>query len=158
LFSKYLIFNVGDRERKKKLINTYTVYSLFDFLPGDLLPAIGFTARLSKGVYFGGHETVIYDDVLTNYGKGYRKLFGHFKAPISGLYLFSCTVMTKKDQHVHLEIVQNGFTVQQIYSGYDTNTQTIVLRLKKRDKVWVRHFVTAGYLEPWYNTFSGALI
>ena len=79
-------------------------------------PAIGFSAGVSKDIYLGEREFVKYDNVLTNIGNGYDILSGHFKAPIQGLNVFSCTVMAEDKGDLSVVLMKNGQRVSNVYS------------------------------------------
>ncbi|XP_056002423.1 complement C1q-like protein 4 [Ostrea edulis] len=130
---------------------------------GELLPAIGFSARLSRSVYLGNGQAVKYDRVITNYGNGYNKWTGHFTAPRKGLYLFSCSIMAGRKTLIHIEIVKNGRRISAIFandSGFDQSSQTVVLFLKRGDSVWTRQRDRGRHLHDHvgYNMFTGVLI
>ncbi|XP_062613044.1 complement C1q tumor necrosis factor-related protein 3-like [Saccostrea cucullata] len=124
-------------------------------------PAIGFTATLSHQHSLSARQTIVYDKVVTNYGNGYDKWTGHFKAPIDGLYVFSCAAMAHASHHIHIEIVKNGKMVSRVFSSdspYDLGTQTVVLALRRGYQVWARQEQDGRHLQGSYNQFSGYLI
>nr|XP_034307724.1 uncharacterized protein LOC117683038 [Crassostrea gigas] len=74
-----------------------------------------FSAVLSNGIYLGDHQAIKYGRVLTYYGNGYGKCSGHFKAPLKGLYMFSCTIMAKNGHDVSVAIVKNDQNMMLAY-------------------------------------------
>ena len=78
-------------------------------------PSIGFSAGISRDIYLGDNEAVKYDRLLTNFGNGYDRLSGHFKAPIKGLYVFSCTVMASSKNAFSVVLVKNGQILSNVY-------------------------------------------
>ncbi|OWF45049.1 Complement C1q-like protein 4 [Mizuhopecten yessoensis] len=132
----------------------------------DNLTAVGFYCRLQSPhhLLLGQHQTVEFDDVVTNIGNGYDYRHGHFTAPVAGLYSFTSTVLfvASNTNTMYLAIVKNGDIVGHSYSisGYDHGSRTVVLPLAIGDMVWVRNnnnnspsIDGAGF-----STFSGFLI
>ncbi|XP_021359605.1 complement C1q tumor necrosis factor-related protein 6-like [Mizuhopecten yessoensis] len=132
----------------------------------DNLTAVGFYCRLQSpnNLLLGQHQTVEFDDVVTNIGNGYDYRHGHFTAPVAGLYSFTSTVLlvTSNNHLMHLAIVKNGVDVGYLfsYSAYDKGTRTVVLPLAVGDMVWVRNNEnnTPSINGNGYSTFSGFLI
>ncbi|XP_062607182.1 cerebellin-2-like [Saccostrea cucullata] len=126
---------------------------------GMTISAVGFSALLSKDTTLGVNQIVKYDNVITNQGNGYDKWTGIFTAPTAGLYVFSCTVMAYERASMHMGIVQDGRLISTIHSDispWNQASETVVLVLKKGDKVWTRaHHV--GRIRENFNTFSGFL-
>ncbi|XP_062581911.1 complement C1q tumor necrosis factor-related protein 3-like [Saccostrea cucullata] len=128
---------------------------------GHLNPAVGFSALLTHDTYLGNKQAVKYNKVITNYGNGYDKWSGHFKAPMKGLYAFSCSVMAINTHALHIELVKNGQVVSTIYSNpssYDQASETVVLALKKGEKVWARQAYGGRHVRGSFNLFTGYLI
>uniref|UniRef100_A0A8W8MM93 C1q domain-containing protein n=1 Tax=Magallana gigas TaxID=29159 RepID=A0A8W8MM93_MAGGI len=124
-------------------------------------PAIGFSASLSRDTHLGDNHAIKYDKVLTNYGYGYNKWSGHFKAPRKGLYMFSCTVMAYSGDNISVAMVKNHHVMMYVYSdysAYDTGAASVVLAMKRGDRVWIRRNGHGRYLHGVYNIFSGFLI
>nr|XP_022302661.1 complement C1q-like protein 4 [Crassostrea virginica] len=128
---------------------------------GQSNPAIGFSAGISKDTYLGDDQAIKYDRVLTNVGNGYDKFSGHFTAPIEGLYVFSCTVMAEATGDLSVVLVKNGQRMSNVYSSggnYDSGAISILLSLKKGDKVWIRRYEHGRTMNAEYNWFTGYLI
>ena len=130
-------------------------------LPGQSNPAVGFSANLSKDTYLGDSQAIKYDGILSNFGNGYDKWSGHFKAPIKGLYVFSCTVMAKYTGDISVSLMKNGHPMSTAYSAvapWESGAISIVLGLQKGDKVWIRRNGHGRTIHGIYNWFSGYLI
>nr|XP_034305323.1 complement C1q tumor necrosis factor-related protein 3-like [Crassostrea gigas] len=128
---------------------------------GQSIPAVGFSAVISKDTYLGDNQAIKYDRVLTNIGNGYDKWSGHFKAPLKGLYVLSCTVMAVKGHDISVVLVKNGQNMMNAYSNrsaWDTGAISVALALKKGDKVWIRRYGHGRHVQGNYNIFSGYLI
>lgn len=137
------------------------VEMVLSFFKGHSTPAIGFSAILSKDVYLGDNQAIQYDRVLTNIGNGYNKWSGHFTAPIKGLYVFSCTVMAESEHYIAAMMVKNGHVMAYIHSNltaWETGAISVVLAMKKGDKVWIRRYHGNRLIHGKYNLFSGYLI
>ncbi|XP_061164320.1 complement C1q tumor necrosis factor-related protein 3-like isoform X2 [Saccostrea echinata] len=125
------------------------------------LPAIGFSAKLSRDIQLGNGQAVKYDTVITNKGNGYNKWSGHFTAPLRGLYLFSCTILAQHPYSVHIELMKNGSKISTLYSTTSgQSSQSVVLILRKGDTVWTRQAWNGRRLHDHvgYNMFTGVLI
>ena len=132
----------------------------YDF-SGQSNPAIGFSAVVSKDVYLGDKQAIKYDRILTNVGSAYDKWTGHFRAPIKGLYVFSCTVMAVNKDNILVVLMKNGQRMAHAWSDstpWETGAITIVLTLKKGDKVWIKRSGYGRKIAGNYNWFSGYLI
>ena len=98
---------------------------------------------------------------MTNVGSGYDKWSGHFRAPIKGLYVFSCTVMAVNKDNILVVLMKNGQRMAQAWSDstpWETGAVTIVLTLKKGDQVWIKRSGYGRKIAGNYNWFSGYLI
>lgn len=136
-------------------------FEIFFFFEGQSIPAVGFSAVISKDTYLGDNQAIKYDRVLTNIGNGYDKWSGHFKAPLKGLYVLSCTVMAVKGHDISVALVKNGQNMMNAYSSttvWETGAISVALALKKGDKVWIRRFGHGRYVHGNYNILSGYLI
>lgn len=148
-------------EKNQKLFLFFFNKITFSLFKGSSIPAIGLSAVLSKDSYLGDNQAIKYDRLLTNIGNGYDKWCGHFTAPLKGLYVFSCTVMTVNGHDVSVEMVKNGQRMMEVYSSrsaWDTATISVALALVKGDKVWIRRFDSGRHIHWNYNMFSGYLI
>lgn len=135
--------------------------NLYFHFKGQSTPAIGFSAILSKNIYLGDNGAIKYDRVLTNIGNGYDQWSGHFMAPVNGLYMFSCTIMAVDKDNISVVMVKNGQVMGYAHSNptaYDTGAISLVLALKKRDRVWIRHDFGGRLVRARYSSFSGFLI
>lgn len=47
---------------------------------------VAFTASLSHDINVAVGQTVIFDRVLLNLGNAYHETYGHFTAPVDGIY------------------------------------------------------------------------
>ncbi|XP_076084054.1 uncharacterized protein LOC143054862 [Mytilus galloprovincialis] len=123
---------------------------------------VGFTAVLTEDVKLGPLQTIVYDKVITNIGKGYDSNHGHFIAPVSGLYIISATSHSCNSE-IWSEIVKNKVQLAAMYGySYDFASHTLVVSLKQNDQVWVRTFRQSATAhagrDRCYCSFSGVLI
>ena len=123
---------------------------------------VAFTAQHTLGETLGKHQTVKYNQVVTNIGNGYDSRDGHFTAPVAGLYSFSLTGMAYSTNDIYLNIMKNNQFLAQVYSttgSYDSASETIHIQLDMDDHVWVENGGNAGdrLHVGVYNTFSGIL-
>uniref|UniRef100_A0A8W8I114 C1q domain-containing protein n=1 Tax=Magallana gigas TaxID=29159 RepID=A0A8W8I114_MAGGI len=69
--------------------------------------AIAFTARLSRDVNLAQGQTVVFDKIQLNIGNAYHETYGHFSAPIAGLYQFALTLLNNGNES-YFTLVRNG--------------------------------------------------
>ncbi|OWF56505.1 uncharacterized protein LOC110446775 [Mizuhopecten yessoensis] len=125
---------------------------------------VGFyvTLRGLRGVSLGSHQTIPFDNVVTNVGNGYSKMNGIFSAPVDGIYSFTAIVRSYMNSEAHLIITKNGERIGNVYKGDQdrTATCTAVLVLNAGDHVYVQN-TNASVTDLFgfdYSSFSGFLI
>nr|CBX41681.1 putative C1q domain containing protein MgC1q32 [Mytilus galloprovincialis] len=124
---------------------------------------IAFTTSLSATKSIGSGAVVQFDKVWTNEGKGYDPNSGTFTAPRQGFYQISATTMSPQGKYFHSHLMKNNEKTVGLYTGegYHTGSANIVLKLKKGDRVYIKH---RGGTEAIYSDgdhwcmFSGFLI
>ena len=128
------------------------------------VPAFG--ASSTKNVNLASNEVAKFDKVWTNIGNGYDASSGVFTAPRGGVYQFSCSAMTNSGKTLRLHLMKNDQQTVSLYpgnSGYNMGTLSMVLELKKGDRVYIKHpgsGYNSLYSESEYNysMFSGYFI
>jgi len=120
-----------------------------------------FSAKSSASGNTAASGVQIFATVETNIGGHFSSSTGKFTAPVSGMYHFSGTVLSRGSGHIRLDFQKNGSTIRQTentraYSGYATVTSTLSVYLSANDYVNVHSgYTTYG---AGYNYFSGHLI
>ena len=106
------------------------------------------------------NQDIVFERAVTNVGNAYNSRHGTFIAPVSGIYVFSMTLITL-GQHTHVKLVKNG----QFLAGVNTNTwdqssQLVVVELNKGDDVAVQNadFSDISFNGAKYSTFAGFLL
>lgn len=83
-------------------------------------------------------------------GGGYHPSTSLFIAPLSGIYIFSASIMSSlRDTHaVHVGILKNGTYLAGVYAGKSSTdggpeqgSVTLTTHLNVGDEVWVQHHV-----------------
>ena len=128
------------------------------------VPAFG--ASSTKEVNLASNEVAKFDKVWTNICNGYDASSGVFTAPRGGVYQFSCSAMTNSGKTLRLHLMKNDQRTVSLYpgqSGYNMGTLSMVLELKKGDRVYIKQGGTSEdslYSEPGSNfsMFSGYFI
>ncbi|XP_062599641.1 cerebellin-2-like [Saccostrea cucullata] len=107
--------------------------------------SIAFQASLTKTLEnMGSQQTVIFDKVTLNEGNGYDKKTGVFTAPEDGVYTFSWTIMSAGSTYFVSELVHGGKLIAynqadgRGLTGYVMTSNNANIKMKKRDKVWIR--------------------
>ncbi|VDI57087.1 Hypothetical predicted protein [Mytilus galloprovincialis] len=124
---------------------------------------VGFLVTNSKNIQnFNG--VVVYDKVITNNGNGYDTSNGHFIAPYEGLYFFSWTTLAMHDKTFFTNLMHNGkktvinhAAARGISTEQMTATQSAVLHLAAKDKVYIKTLGTQQYMygvDGW-SAFTG---
>ena len=127
-------------------------------------PRIGFTALTSTHqMHMGVDQAVQFPKIVTNNGNGFDQNTGIFRAPVSGLYLFSASMVSHSGLELRCALVHNGNTVAYIFAGDDTThsmgSKSILLYLSPNDDVWVKviHESDSVYGFAW-SSFMGVMI
>ncbi|XP_062610539.1 complement C1q tumor necrosis factor-related protein 6-like [Saccostrea cucullata] len=126
---------------------------------------IGFTACLSSssGVSVGFHQTIPFDNVITNNGNGFDSRHGAFRAPVSGLYHFSITIYSTKTNPMLIQMVKDGVELIHTYVGdsdYLSSSKDVIVWLNAGQDVWCRNRnrPNAVIMADNNSCFSGHLI
>ena len=131
------------------------------------MPVVAFTGTLTRNVNLGPKQPVVYDKILMNVGGGYNSKSGHFKAPVSGIYSVSASVLAHNKNHALLEIVKEGKEIVTLWAHNkdrsELATQSIYMPLRRGEAVWVRRTKSRYYGANLiaglpYNSFSVALL
>jgi hypothetical protein len=124
---------------------------------------VAFTATLTRDTALGYHQAVRYNHIVTNIGGAYHPWTGHFKVPYRGLHLISRTAMSETKIPAYVQIVKNHQALTTLFTNsktYPQSAQTLVLSLKKGDRIWVwgryKHQILNDNSN--FNVFSGVLL
>ncbi|VDI32275.1 Hypothetical predicted protein [Mytilus galloprovincialis] len=100
---------------------------------------IAFYAISTRDLDLEFSQTVVFDQVYTNIGKGYNPKTGKFIAPFDGLYRFGSTGMSQSYHSVFLQMNKNGIEVARSTASQNYNTADMeaILELKKGDIIEV---------------------
>ena len=131
---------------------------------------MAFSATLTHDLTtFGTDQPIIYDKVITNVGGAYDNRHGAFRAPVSGTYKFSFSVLQGTGRmYIAVELVKNGTPIGRVRTGdyqyYAVGTNIVNVHLKAGDDVWVQHqdYIGSGMTVPakggGYCLFTGHLV
>lgn len=112
----------------------------------------------------GVHQTFVFETVVTNIGNGYKERLGVFVAPVSGMYVFTTTLVSFYHVSAHASFIKNGQAVTVMFvsggeAGYDTTSQTIVLMLQQGDEISVQNGdPDKSFYGGSHSTFAGFLL
>lgn len=121
---------------------------------------VAFTASLSHDINVAVGQTVIFDRVLLNLGNAYHETYGHFTAPVDGIYQFAVSLLNN-GRNAYFTLTKNGNEhLVYIYSRHDfvPGTSVIEVQLQARDVVFVKATTDGDLDEGHYCVFSGFLI
>ncbi|KAK4296718.1 hypothetical protein Pmani_030796 [Petrolisthes manimaculis] len=99
---------------------------------------------------------VLYDKVLSSEGPGYNHTGGYFRCHCPGVYLFSIHAVSPLHGRARLDLMRNRQRVvstEAQYYGYGTGANTIIIRLHKKDIVYV--YLAQGFLYENDSRFRG---
>lgn len=105
------------------------------------------------------HETLKFDQVVTNEGNGFKGSTGIFVAPYSGIYVFDATVGITGTTDIYVK--KNGANILRVYghadSNWETATGSVTSHLNQGDQVYVivANYNGHGLVGHGLTTFSG---
>lgn len=120
---------------------------------------------LAKKTYSSG-ETVVFTNILYNYGDGYDKTTGVFTAPANGTYLFVAQLCAESGFTTCFKIVVDGSSVSNKYAGATKSVQCMsidaIVKLNNTNRVWIQGDNYTGMKlyesSVIWNIFTGSLI
>lgn len=128
---------------------------------------VAFSATINQAHVdsIGLHQNIVFSDVITNIGNAYNNHHGVFIAPVSGLYMFSATLLSSQNAELAAAIEINGTdAVRMFEKGADgrhgSASQTIIIKLRKGDDVSIQSVFSDShsYWGDKYTSFSGVLL
>ena len=104
--------------------------------------AVALKVRLSGNVKLTVGQKLQYDTVVVNVGNSFEKASGFFRAPVSGVYIFSVTSCSKDTDWGVLNIVKDREVIGQVRSGdaggyFDCNSEVTTSYVEVNSAVWV---------------------
>ncbi|XP_045180683.2 complement C1q-like protein 4 [Mercenaria mercenaria] len=105
---------------------------------------IAFYTYLGGKRCYGNHETFVYDVVETNVGNGYNSRDGIFDVPVTGVYVFTATLVPDFHQHLQAEIIVDGvvkgiiFTDSEEINDIHQASTSIIVHVNAGDHVYIR--------------------
>lgn len=141
-----------------------------DALERKQKPIIAFTAyaHTQNNVSPGG--VVKFVGTRINEGNAFNTKTSRFTAPVAGLYMFQCAIMTRKGSALEVYLKVNDHFQMLIYpdarakvgSAWNTASNTVILRLNKGDCVWMEKNKDYGqqpfYVHWAFSSFTGVLL
>ena len=92
-------------------------------------------------------QVLAYNDVDVNVGNGYPSNDGIFTAPVSGVYVFTATIVSNVAEWTGLELVVNGIGKGTITSGdgdFHQTSSTIIAQVFAGQHVYTRVITMSG--------------
>lgn len=117
---------------------------------------ISFSVYLDHDVDFGAHQTIKFNQIITNEGDGYNQHSGVFTCPEAGVYLFSFFIGQRGEavpKGIAAELMVNSVNILDAIvdshsPGQDiTGGNTAVIRLNQGDTVWIDSLGNNGHAE-----------
>jgi hypothetical protein len=161
--TEYLAFGVGAGGTINDAANVTSEKMRIDSAGRVTMPyQPAFNARSNYASNTGPSGTQIFATVETNIGGHFSAATGRFTAPVSGMYHFSGTVLSRGGAYIRLDFQKNNVNVRyseqtRSTTQYSSATSTISIYLNATDYV----SVTSGPYDTYgaaYNYFSGHLI
>ena len=122
-----------------------------------------FHAKMTNtDIILNKNSVVKFSEVLNNEGNHFNSGDSIFVSPVSGVYLFSWTIMTCIGKTVHTELRVDNIVKETLHaniassSGRFSVSRVIICNVKKNDHVWIQTSVhsTENYFEYQYNSRS----
>ncbi|XP_041377300.1 complement C1q tumor necrosis factor-related protein 3-like [Gigantopelta aegis] len=129
----------------------------------DRIPLISFMASFKNDpvpMKYSNGQIVIFDNVYLNDGNGYISHSGMFRAPVSGLYLFTLNIYASSSE-MEFKLVKDGSEIAWLVSTVPGGTESVqtVVHLHKDQEMWVMKFWGGDTLRgKQLSTFSGFLL
>jgi len=102
---------------------------------------VAFHAKFSADQCVSVGHVLTYDEVHVNVGNGYKSYDGIFVAPVSGVYVFSVTLVSVEFYYMSAALLVNGVEKATIVSDkadYLQASSTIVAQVQIGEHVFVR--------------------
>jgi len=113
----------------------------------------------------GADQIIAFENVITNVGDAYNSHAGVFIAPVSGIYVFSTSIMSYRSTQSHYAFKRNDVVVTYMFyhgdalNAYDTTGSTVTLQLSKGDDVAVVNLDSDKDVNgSHYSSFTGFLL
>ena len=126
----------------------------YDCLPDDDSGPVAFTAYADTGTEtsYGAGDIIVFNEVLTNAGGHYSTATSSFICPWHGVYSVSVNIQGYDSDYMSVFLMRNdayiGFIrIEELSSGYNRGSTTIVIECDRGDILWVR----AGYTGAIYT-------
>jgi len=135
---KQFLFTVTEHQVKSTLTKRNRKRQLENETP------IAFLATLTDHAeHLGVNQNIKFDNLITNIGDTYNSHGGVFIAPISGIYVFSTSIMSMGGTNSYFALLRNGSIITNMFyrgdalTAVDTTSVTVVLELSKGDDISV---------------------
>lgn len=120
---------------------------------------VAFTALLSSNTQHDG--VIVFNHVVSNFGKGYNNKNGAFRAPEEGTYMFMISFLVD-DGYVNINLQRNGQEVVRGYAAKQTFEGSgyvqAIIELSKGDNMTVgiiKDYNTGFLRADYYTSYSG---
>ena len=93
---------------------------------------------------YGEHETILFNEVLSNFGGGYDPVSSMFTCPVSGVYVISLTVASsigekRLQAQIYKEATLHTTALADDHAdAVTTGSMTSVLSCEAGERIWVR--------------------
>ncbi|CAG5125212.1 unnamed protein product, partial [Candidula unifasciata] len=141
------------------------ICTVLSVVHGQDVAVVGFSAGIPETKTIAKDEIVKFPQVFANHGNGYDNSTGIFTATKPGLYYFTLSAVSQKQKAFGFKLYYNEAHTFKIYGvGSDPSVMganSILLRLKSRDRVYVKTFFEShifGDSEGTYAIFNGFLV
>ncbi|XP_061165674.1 uncharacterized protein LOC133174585 [Saccostrea echinata] len=123
----------------------------------DIQNHVGFTAGVTIDSSWAG-STLVFNKLIYSNGGGFDTSTGVFTSPVSGMFVFYVSTVSKYGNDLFLDIVLNGAKKVRTMSWYpggtpliQTGTNAVFVKLQTGDRVWIQK-----YSGGTYHTYSDA--
>ncbi|GAB1603188.1 caprin-2-like, partial, partial [Argonauta hians] len=125
---------------------------------------IAFSSRLSQHLNnVKVNETIVFDNIVTNFGNAYNPETGIFISPMKGTYQFFVKILSGFNEKVETALIANNIEVTRLYSGaqhaHGSSSAAVFIALDKGEEVYVKAlYQKSNHIHGVYSTFGGYLL
>ena len=110
---------------------------------------MSFTAYADASRYYGEHQPVLFNRVLSQFGNAYNPVSSTFTCPVTGVYVISVTVTSIIGDRMRCQIMWESSVYLSAYgdndgSTYNSASATQIIECAAGERIWIRSNGSSG--------------